>query len=458
MSIIEGGGIYIYRSYPNIENCIIFDNESNSGNGGGIYSYITTHTSSTISEQFEIINTKIYNNIANNEGGGIYIRYDRGNYSGQVEHFPKITNSLIFGNASIKGGGIFIKYDSGMSTSAPAYIINSIIYNNVSSGYGGGIYVSSPSNDRRLYFYIINSNIYGNDASNGGGICSLYSKLIVTNSILWSNSGKTTPDQIVDINNTKTSLYEPEVSFSNIQYGYSNAAGLPGVSIIASDPRFVNPDFGNFRLLADSSCIDSGTAVNAPLTDIEGNPRPLNNGIDIGAYEIDKDNANNPPIADAGADQSVFDKIILDGNLSFDPDNDPISYQWVITSRYDSNYYETASGLNPEISGLSSGFYDVTLSVSDNSKAVSTDTLFFAAAGKAYTQEQLYQAVADAQTACDLIVSSRDLTILELNEEISTQNEIMSTMYTQDEYDIAVNKAKGDADMFVIPVRVPCPE
>ena len=31
-------------------------------------------------------------------------------------------------------------------------------------------------------------------------------------------------------------------------------------------------------------------------------------------------------------------------------------------------------------------------------------------------------------------------------------------MYTQEECDAEVNKAKANADMFVIPVRVPCPE
>jgi hypothetical protein len=31
-------------------------------------------------------------------------------------------------------------------------------------------------------------------------------------------------------------------------------------------------------------------------------------------------------------------------------------------------------------------------------------------------------------------------------------------MYTEGEYDEAVNKAKANGDFFVIPVRVPCPE
>jgi hypothetical protein len=64
----------------------------------------------------------------------------------------------------------------------------------------------------------------------------------------------------------------------------------------------------------------------------------------------------------------------------------------------------------------------------------------------------------DAEAAKDVIIGSCELTNIQLNEEISTQNEIMSTMYTQEECDAKVNKAKANADMFVIPVRVPCPE
>ena len=45
-----------------------------------------------------------------------------------------------------------------------------------------------------------------------------------------------------------------------------------------------------------------------------------------------------------------------------------------------------------------------------------------------------------------------------LKEVIWAQNEIISSMYAQEELDDAFNKAKAKGDMFGIPVREPCPE
>jgi len=48
------------------------------------------------------------------------------------------------------------------------------------------------------------------------------------------------------------------------------------VSNIDADPRLVNVAAGDFHLLPDSPCIDTGTNLSAILTtDLDGLPRPL---------------------------------------------------------------------------------------------------------------------------------------------------------------------------------------
>ncbi len=53
---------------------------------------------------------------------------------------------------------------------------------------------------------------------------------------------------------------------------------------LAVDPRFVNPAQRDFRLRADSPCIDAGRPV-AVESDGDGHPRPAGSAPDLGAYE-----------------------------------------------------------------------------------------------------------------------------------------------------------------------------
>jgi hypothetical protein len=64
--------------------------------------------------------------------------------------------------------------------------------------------------------------------------------------------------------------------------------GVPGKGNLVGDPFFVLSAWGkqgNYHLQSSSPAIDSGTTDGAPANDLEGNPRPSGEGIDLGAYE-----------------------------------------------------------------------------------------------------------------------------------------------------------------------------
>jgi hypothetical protein len=90
---------------------------------------------------------------------------------------------------------------------------------------------------------------------------------------------------------------------------------------------------------------------------------------------------NQPPLADAGKDQVVFDEVTLDGSGSFDTDGTIVSFDWVLQHRENFAYDRTAAGVNPTISDLDKGFYDATLTVTDDVGLSGTDTMLLAAAG-----------------------------------------------------------------------------
>ena len=92
--------------------------------------------------------------------------------------------------------------------------------------------------------------------------------------------------------------------------------------------------------------------------------------------------SNESPYADAGSDQVVFDEVTLDGSQSFDPDGTIEYYEWNLEHRENSDYDRSANGEKPIVSDLEPGFYDVTLTVTDNDGLENTDTMLLAATGK----------------------------------------------------------------------------
>jgi hypothetical protein len=250
-----GGGIYCQASSPTIRNCIISNNTAP-------------------------------------RAGGILC----------LDSSPVIANCIITANhataMSGNGGGILCWRSSPI-------IANSRISGNWATWLGGAIYsyeYSSPT--------ITNCTVTGNSATAGGAIHCYESNAAVTNCILWDNFG----DVGSQINLASLHSDRPctlSLNYSDLQGGQSdvsigNWSTLNwGPGNIDADPRFVEPGYwdhngtpdyiwddfwveGDYHLLSGSPCIDAGDPNYIPEpneTDLDGNPRLIGDGIDMGAYE-----------------------------------------------------------------------------------------------------------------------------------------------------------------------------
>lgn len=179
------------------------------------------------------------------------------------DSFCDISRSAVAFNAD---GGLFMDQSDFR-------IVNCIIGRNGSSSSSwGGVRIDAPQADPAE---LINCDVLDNRVDDpmddvGGVRCD--SPATVVNSILWENYGH-------------------EVSAS-CAVSYSNVAdpALEGVDgNINEPPMFVDPAGFDFHLDAVTSpCIDKGDPAGvppAPPEDYEGNPRPLGDGVDLGAFE-----------------------------------------------------------------------------------------------------------------------------------------------------------------------------
>jgi len=201
------------------------------------------------------------------------------------------------GNYSDGNGIILDSYDD------LNYAGRTLVQNNVSLGNGGsGIHAFRG---RRVD--IANNTAYYNGQTPQTRYGQIFAQRTndarITNNILWSQAGNpiNSVSHSIDRNNVGV------VFTNNLFYGDgsnfidnsnpANGANTPLKPLFAQRPKLagsspapdVNADIGafDFRLIAGSPGIDTGssTVVGVPRVDLTGRHRPLDSGIDPGAYE-----------------------------------------------------------------------------------------------------------------------------------------------------------------------------
>lgn len=167
-----------------------------------------------------------------------------------------------------------------------------IVSNNVSSAGGGGAMNS------RLEDCLIADNLANNivAATTGGGLgsCDAVRCTIVDNRAVYGSSSKPggggcdycTLESCIVYGNAYTSGVANDINISTATYSCFGST-VSGTGNIVADPLFVDAANGDYRLQAGSPCIDAGQLTNEAKmgTDLEGHPRWIGVGTDMGCYE-----------------------------------------------------------------------------------------------------------------------------------------------------------------------------
>ncbi len=230
----EGGAIYIRRASPLIRNCIFEDN-SGDKNGGAIAAIVSS---------LKIENCVFIGNFAE-YGAAIYISgLDNDQFEGPVT--PSIKGCSFEHNFGVIGegfgGAIYIQYGNMVLE------IEDCLFTGNSSGAGGAIGAGFNSS-----VMIDNCTFYDNSGKLGSAVYLFGNRPdTITNTIMAFNNGGAALECNIQNNMTitKSNLYRNQggdwtgcVAFEfNKNYN------------IWSNPRFCDPESGDFTLMNDSPC------------------------------------------------------------------------------------------------------------------------------------------------------------------------------------------------------------
>jgi hypothetical protein len=310
-----GGGIYCEFSSPSIINCVIRDCGAELGGGIGCVGAAAVFADCLIencsagglgpaksggfgagiglirSSDVKINNCIIRSNSGyyNSQGGGVYCRNSNA-FISQSDISSNITQG------SIQGGGLYCSGSSRLTVQQCVISNNSAdagagVFTQWTDVFGGGTDGSDGAQySFRTYVRLTNCTIAHNRLSGpqmppfpGGGVHSLYTDIVVKNSIIWYNEG--TPVFIIG------AASKSPVVYSDIERGFL------GQGNISLAPLFVPTDVPDYHLQSiygrwdprmakwvidnnQSPCIDAGD----PMDPVGCEPAPNGGRINMGAY------------------------------------------------------------------------------------------------------------------------------------------------------------------------------
>jgi hypothetical protein len=192
-------------------------------------------------------------------GGALYTYYDQGS---------TIQSNTFFSNTTAVSGGAVSVYIANGAQGTQLH--NNLIAHNRAVYNGGALYAHSDWNICTI------TATHNTLVDNGKGIAiGQHMTATLINNLIFSHTlGITATDSTANI------LADHTLFWANAEDGARGTAPVDG------DPAFANPALADYHITQASAALDSGAAVPAVTTDLEGDPRPIGAGYDIGADEF----------------------------------------------------------------------------------------------------------------------------------------------------------------------------
>ncbi len=241
-----------------LDNTVISNDTA--GYGGGLYVFDSTA---------QLTGNRITDNEARGDwgGGGLCVS------SGQ----PRLAENVILGNrADDRGGGVSLY-------SADAELVNAVLAANVAAVSGSGVYIWGGT------YQLLHTTLAGNGAPGGAmapsdDAIALYvqqGSVALTNTILVGHDIGVfaQPDAAVSLESTLLG----DGSWAN-GLDWAGDGAVAHQNDYREAPLFVDPATGDYAIRTDSGAVDRGISAGVSV-DLNGRPRPIGPGFDLGAYE-----------------------------------------------------------------------------------------------------------------------------------------------------------------------------
>jgi hypothetical protein len=262
------GGIRCGYKDAVVKNCLVYNNQKHGIYGGFIYDCVVSNNAIGINDS-TIYDSIIVNNSAR-VGGGMDLVFNGCGMPAGAAY-----NCIVSENTTERNGGGIL--------GGEAY--NCLVIGNYATNHGGGLCDTLA----------VNCTVVGNEAGlTGGGTYRSESPFLSAdlNCIVYNNTAPEFPN--IQTPNAATNSCSPDL----IQ-------GINGN--INADPLFINPAAGDYRLLATSPCIDTGTNAFVWSTlDLGWNPRIVDGDLD----------------GDAVVDMGTYEFQVTDLTIDIRPDSD----------------------------------------------------------------------------------------------------------------------------------------